>query len=146
MKEVLFGSVEGSTRWYELDILRGEVILYDVIDGQRKMDVSLTRGEWDCIAEWVQHAFNVRLKQAKQRLGRWERQTKIEKLLGKELALLLYALQDQSDADRVYRNWSGLSPEERWWLHTTINATRHLPMWGKDHGWYKAVRIALSEE
>jgi hypothetical protein len=42
-------------------------------------------------------------------------------------------------------NWQGLSPEERWWLYTmTAAATGHFQL-GRNRGWRKAVRFALTE-
>ena len=42
-------------------------------------------------------------------------------------------------------NWSGLAPEERWWLYTkTAGATGHASE-GRNRGWRKAVRYALTE-
>jgi hypothetical protein len=42
-------------------------------------------------------------------------------------------------------NWTGLAPEERWWLYTTVNATSGHQDHGKDRGWRKAIKIAFAE-
>jgi hypothetical protein len=43
------------------------------------------------------------------------------------------------------KNWLGLVPEERWWLYTmTCAATGHAVQ-GRNKGWRKAVRYALTE-
>lgn len=43
------------------------------------------------------------------------------------------------------RNWSGLAPEERWWLYTMTNAATGHALHGRNRGWRKAVRYALTE-
>ena len=52
---------------------------------------------------------------------------------------------DESLIPNVIANWTGLEPEERWWLYTTVNATFTRTETGKDRGWRKAIRIAFSE-
>jgi hypothetical protein len=43
------------------------------------------------------------------------------------------------------KNWQGLMPEERWWLYTMTNAASGHAVYGKNRGWRKAVRYALTE-
>ena len=68
------------------------------------------------------------------------------RLLGKELVLLAWAIEDAEPilAHAAIQNWRGLSPEERWWLYTmTAAQSGH---YGKRNiGWRKAVRYALTE-
>ena len=52
---------------------------------------------------------------------------------------------DESLIPNVIANWTGLEPEERWWLYTTVNATFTQAEAGKDRGWRKAIKIAFSE-
>lgn len=42
-------------------------------------------------------------------------------------------------------NWLGLVPEERWWLYTMTNAATGHAIKGRNKGWRKAVRFALTE-
>ncbi len=85
-----------------------------------KLRVLLPRAKWDAIADEVRVEFNKRLKQ--------------EGLKG-DPALIPAAL----------KNWLGLVPEERWWLYTmTCAATGHA-LQGRNKGWRKAVRYALTE-
>ena len=42
------------------------------------------------------------------------------------------------------RNWTGLRPEERWWLYTATAAASGRPD-QFDIGWRKALRFALTE-
>lgn len=66
---------------------------------------------------------------------------------GKELILLAWAVEDidESLIPNVIANWTGLEPEERWWLYTTVNATFTQAEAGKDRGWRKAIKIAFSK-
>jgi hypothetical protein len=42
-------------------------------------------------------------------------------------------------------NWLGLKPEERWWLYTMTNAATGHALRGRNRGWRKALRFALTE-
>jgi len=71
----------------------------------------------------------------------------ISRILGKELVLLAWAIED-SDPSLIpiaVKNWLGLAPEERWWLFTMTNAATGHAISGKSKGWRKAVRYALTE-
>ena len=85
-------------------------------------------------------------KKEKITVGKWiTGQVPVERLLGKELILLAWAIEDcdPSVIPAAIKNWLGLSPEERWWLFTMTNAST-----GGIHdkrGWRKAIRYALTE-
>jgi hypothetical protein len=108
--------------------------------------VELSQQKWQQVKDTLQESFNQRLKEERKPSGRWKvGQTPIERLLGKELVLLLWAIED-ADANTIpnaIRNWEGLSREERWWLFTMTNATSGSYL--DKRGWRKAVRFALSE-
>jgi len=109
--------------------------------------VELARDKWTTIAEDVRRVFNERLKEKGLKTSRWEIGTnKVERLLGKELCVLAWAI-EKADLDKVgvaLKNWSGLKPEERWWLYTmTAAATGGLADGGR--GWRQALRYALTE-
>lgn len=115
-------------------------------DGQIRC--SLPRPKWNEIAEVLRAEFNVRLKREGKKPGRWKTSfNPITRLLGKELTLLAWAIEDADPAliPIAVANWQGLTPEERWWLYTmTAAATGHF-MTGRNRGWRKAVRYALTE-
>ncbi len=71
--------------------------------------------------------------------------TPLERLLGKELLVLVWAVEycDMTDVPIAIRNWLGLFPEERWWLYTMTNATTGNI--DDRRGWRKALRYALCE-
>jgi len=113
-----------------------------------KMRVILPRSKWQAIAGDVQAEFNRRLKRNSLPAGRWKTgQTPVSRLLGKELALLAWAVEDADPAliPVAVKNWLGLAPEERWWLFTMTNAATGHAVYGRDKGWRKAVRYALTE-
>ena len=113
-----------------------------------KMRVILPRSKWLDIAEHVQNEFNRRLKKNGIAAGRWKiGQTPVSRLLGKEMTLLAWAVEDADPAliPAAVKNWLGLAPEERWWLFTMTNAATGHAINGRNKGWRKAVRYALTE-
>jgi hypothetical protein len=109
--------------------------------------VELERAKWTAIADPVRRVFNERLKEKDIAPGRWSvGENKLERLLGKELCVLAWAVEDapQDLVAVAVTNWSGLKPEERWWLFTmTAAATGGVD--DGDVGWRKALRFALTE-
>ena len=91
--------------------------------------VILERPKWDAIAEDVRATFNQRLKKTGLKPGGWKAgYNLLRRELGKELVLLAWAIEDADPAlvPTALANWSGLVPEERWWLYTqTAAATGH---------------------
>jgi hypothetical protein len=107
----------------------------------------LNRAKWLKIVDAVEEEHNKRLKAAGMKAASFKTgETPVARLLGKELVLLAWAIEDAdaSLAPAAIENWRGLSPEERWWLYTmTAAQTGHH---GKRNiGWRKAVRYALTE-
>jgi len=114
-----------------------------------RLRVSFARAKWDAIADAVTAEFNQRLKDLDLRKGKWKDPglTPVSRLFGKELILLAWAIED-ADPGRIpaaITNWLGLTPEERWWLFTMTNAATGQALRGKNIGWRKAVRFALTE-
>lgn len=109
--------------------------------------VELSRAKWTAIADPVRRLFNERLKQKGHATGRWSiGHNKVERLLGKELCVLAWAVEHAplELVPTAVTNWSGLKPEERWWLFTmTAAATGGVD--DGDIGWRKALRYALTE-
>ena len=115
-------------------------------DGQVRC--RLPRAKWNDIAEALRAELNSRLKHEGRRPGKWKvGYNFVSRVLGKELTLLAWALEDADPAltATAIANWLGLQPEERWWLYTmTAAATGHCQS-GRGRGWRKAVRHALTE-
>ena len=109
----------------------------------------LERHRWDRISSQVSVHFNKRVRAAGHSSVWWKvgDVTLLSPYFGKELTLLAWAIEDVDESliPSAIANWSGLMPEERWWLYTTVNATFRSPDTGRDRGWRKAIKIAFSE-
>lgn len=113
-----------------------------------KLRVILARTKWNAIADEVRIELNKRLKQDGLKSGSWKIGTNpISRLLGKELVLLAWAIEEADPAltPAAVKNWLGLVPEERWWLYTMTSAATGHALQGRNKGWRKAVRYALTE-
>jgi hypothetical protein len=113
-----------------------------------KIRVALARFKWEAIADPVRAEFNARLRHNGLKQNKWQTgQTPLSRLLGKELVLLAWAIEDADPAliPVAMKNWLGLAPEERWWLFTMTNAATGHAVTGRNKGWRKAVRYALTE-
>ena len=113
-----------------------------------KLRVMLARAKWNAIADEVRVEFNRRLKHQGLPTGRWKTGLNpVARLLGKELTLLAWAVEDADPTlvPAAVKNWTGLAPEERWWLFTMTNAATGHALHGRGKGWRKAVRFALTE-
>lgn len=141
-----FGLDPEATCFFEVEIARTGVTIFENYD-RPQAKATIPYKVWSDIADMVKAEWNVRLKKYNQKTGRWSPKTRLDRLLGKELTLLVWALEDAppEGIERAIANWKGLAPEERWWLYTTTNATSNRPDFGKDRGWRKAIRIALQE-
>jgi hypothetical protein len=112
------------------------------------LKVRLDSKLWSAIATPVARTFNARLTADGKPSGRWSAgRTVLERLLGKELVLLAWAIDgnDVGSAGRALRNWQVLTHEERWWLYTMTNATSRSPDDNK-HWWRRAIAFALCED
>ncbi len=109
--------------------------------------VVLERRYWTAIRAEIQRAFNARLKSNALRTSSWTTgENKVDRLLGKELCVLAWAIEGM-EIDNIpvaLRNWLALRPEDRWWLFgMTAMSTG-----GKDDrdvGWRIALRHALGD-
>ena len=131
---------------FNADNARDTGSLSDAHDGQLK--IMLARAKWNAIAEEARAEMNRRLKTSGLKPGKWKSGvTYVSRLLGKELMLLAWAVEDADPATipTAIRNWLGLQPEERWWLYTMTNAATGHAGSGRNRGWRKAVRFALTE-
>ena len=141
------------------NVFLSEHFHYDDADARRELHLALGKeddklrcvlplAKWEAIAEAIKSEFNERLKSLGLAAGRWgKRQTPVSRLLGKEMLLLAWAIEDADPAliPIAIANWRGLAPEERWWLFTMTNAATGHALHGKGRGWRKAVRFALTE-
>ena len=106
--------------------------------------VELSRAAWSAIAETLRKTFNERLKEKDIAGGKWAvGENKVERLLGKELCVLAWAVEKVPEAlvPAAITNWLGLKPEERW-----LTAAAPGGVEDGDIGWRKALRFALTEK
>jgi hypothetical protein len=106
-----------------------------------------SRDVWDVISPEVRPEFNRRLKAEDKPAGRWGAdETAVQRLLGKELLVLLWAVElpdvKPEEIAVAIRNWLGLKTEERWWLYTMTAAATGLAH-QSGMGWRGALRQAL---
>lgn len=103
---------------------------------------------WRVVAPYVSQEFNYRLRQDHMPAGRWKAgNNPVNRLMGKELVLLLWAIEDVKDINvlpKAIINWQGLRPEERWFLYGLANAATGMAN-EKDTGWRKGIKYGLLE-
>lgn len=113
-----------------------------------RMKVVLPLNKWEGIADAAKAEFNQRLRKQDLPAGQWKKgRVPLSRLFGKELVLLCWAIEDADPAliPTAIRNWIGLTPEERWWLFTMTNGATGHAVAGRDRGWRRAVRYALTD-
>ena len=118
-----------------------------IISRKDVLKFKISRYKWSKISKDVAAEFNARLKKDNKSMGRFvSGGTPIEKLMGKELMVLLWGIEDcdPSEIPKAIRNWKGLLPEERWWLYTMTNASTG-NINDSRRGWRMALRYALCE-
>lgn len=138
----------------------GKVLIYERFDWgteeaqpEQKIDqrfdrlkCEIAKTKWNEIESAVRTEFNLRLKEYGQKSGNWKQgQTAVQRLLGKELTLLCWAIEDcdLKVIGTAIKNWQGLKAEERWWLYTMTNASTGEA--NTKYGWRTAIRYALTE-
>lgn len=123
-------------------------IEYEIEPSHPAMRVVLPAEKWKKIEEPIQFDLNQRLKRAGLKSSKFKTgYNTIPRLFGKEIVLLCWAIEDADPALIPFgiKNWQGLKPEERWWLYTMTNAATGQAASGRNRGWRKAVRFALTE-
>ncbi|MGA1410761.1 MAG: anti-phage-associated DUF3780 domain-containing protein [Prochlorotrichaceae cyanobacterium] len=107
----------------------------------------LPRTVWTEISTPVKRMFNERLKAHNLKPGQWKvGDNRIDRLLGKELCVLAWAIDDleEEKIGTALRNWLALRPEERWWLFGMTATTLGAPN-DKGRGWRMALKYALGD-
>jgi hypothetical protein len=109
--------------------------------------VVVTREAWTEIANPVKRMFNERLKAHNLQPGQWKLgENRVDRLLGKELCVLAWAIEDleSEKIGTALRNWLALRPEERWWLFG-MTASTVGGLNDRGRGWRMALRYALGD-
>lgn len=111
-----------------------------------RLKCEISKNKWKQIEAAFRTEFNQRLKELGMKTAQWKTgQTPVQRLFGKELTLLCWAIEDceLKAIPTAIKNWQGLKPEERWWLYTMTNASTGDA--NKKYGWRTAIRYALTE-
>lgn len=112
-----------------------------------QLKVAVPKWLWQRVAPYVAQEFNFWLGKKGFKKSKWKvGQNPVHRVFGKELVVLLWALEDCVDDSQVpvaIVNWQGLQPEERWWLYVVTNvATSRV---NDRKGWRMALKYALLE-
>lgn len=96
----------------------------------------------------ISKVMNKQLKESNLKKGSWNNngKTYFNKFLGKELILLLWAIEEcnnSKDIKAIFDNWKILKPTERWWLYTMINNEIGNSEFHNQTNWKSAIKIAL---
>lgn len=118
---------------------------------KKELKADISKSQWNKIASTLKFEFNQILKQQGNNTSNWTiGENFTEKLIGKELLLLIWSIEDTEDSDDINRailNWRGFSREERWWLFTIINAATGTisvdNLTNTQIGWRSAIKIAF---
>lgn len=111
-----------------------------------RLKIILSQKKWDMVKIAIESEFNRILKADNKKVGHFKiGQVPVERLLGKEMMVLLWAIEDcdPSLIPIAIKNWLGLSREERWWLFTMTNAITGNA--DDKRGWRIALRYAITE-
>lgn len=114
--------------------------------------IIMPRQAWAGVSAVAKRDFNARLKGHKLPAGQWkvgksDTAVKVERLLGKELCVLVWAAESATTKEEfsiISQKWASLRPEERWWLFsmTVAEAGRAEDT---QRGWRRALYAALSD-
>ena len=111
------------------------------------LKLRISKKKWDAVVKEMTAEFNARLRENKKPIGKFTSGgNPVEKMTGKEMLVLLWAIQDcdPSNIPTAISNWKGLRPEERWWLYTMTNASTG-GIDDNNRGWRVALRYALCD-
>lgn len=117
-----------------------------VNSGNFRLKIRLGNEKWQMVKPAIEAEFNRILKQDNKTVGRFKvGQLPIERLLGKEMMVLLWAIEDCDPTliPIAIKNWLGFTREERWWLFTMTNALTGDA--DSKRGWRIALRYAITD-
>lgn len=150
-KVLIYERFEWGNEEENREMLSGNLSLFDGPDqkiDQRfdRLKCELSKNKWKEVESTFRSEFNQRLKDLGMKVASWKSgQTAVQRLFGKELTLLCWAIEDcdMKSIPTAIKNWQGLKPEERWWLYTMTNASTGDV--NSKYGWRTAIRYALTE-
>ena len=112
---------------------------------QKLCRAAVPRDTWRQVAEGMKGHLNRRLKTKDIKRSRFSTgENRIERILGRELCVLAWAIEDATpdEAAIAFTRWSSHRPEELWWLFQQID--RDGGEWDSSKtGWRLAIRHAF---
>lgn len=118
--------------------------------GDKILKTRISKDVWGVIAPFIEKEFNFildkcNIKKSKFKIG----ENLVDRLLGKELCLLIFAIESLSINDSnslllSVHNWLSIDREFRWFLFTMVDNTSSST--NQDtayYGWRKAIKIAF---
>lgn len=118
---------------------------------EKTLKIVIPKKVWLKVAPFLEREFNnllssYSLKKSKFSVG----DNIIERLLGKELCLLLFSIEhldnNSDDISQAIHNWSAIEREFRWFLYTMVDTSAGEYSDSNIYkGWREAIKIALSD-
>ena len=108
--------------------------------------VRVPRATWRAIADEAKSYLNRRLREKGVRAGRFEPgETPIERLLGRELCVLAWAVETMTpeEAAAAVPKWASYRPEELWWLFSQVDRDAG-EFDDQPTGWRAGIRLVLA--
>jgi hypothetical protein len=145
IKSVGFGYLPEQTSYFQLIKQNTFMYLHEYRHNERPIIVgAIPEFMRNQAKQEVRKHFNERLKERGYLVGKWSDDTYLESCLGKELAVLIWGIEDcsnKSEVTKVLGNWLGLSHTEHWWFYHRVQSN---PSNLRDHtGWRRAVYHVL---
>ena len=144
-------SEKENVRVYERFVWCGEDDLKSLDESRTKenmLKVAIPYHIWERLSSYISQDFNFRLKKEGCKTYKWRKgNNPVNRLMGKELVLLLWAVEDVEDVELLIKgiiNWQGFRPEERWFLYGLANAATGSAS-EKNIGWRKGIKYGLME-
>ena len=137
--------ITGDTHYFVLDnIKQDQFWIYEYLGDRSgpRLRAKVAADVWRVAAKPVTTLFNRRLKDYGLAQEKWDEGgiTPIDRLLGKELCVLVWALSGADltfAAPTILKNWVALRPEDRWWLYGMALVSS---------SWRMALSIALQDQ
>jgi hypothetical protein len=102
---------------------------------------------WAIVGPALERTLVAQRKAAGLPRGRWRLPYTLGWPESREVLLLFWGAEQATleQLPAVIANWRGFAPEERWWLVTSVEATRGMAGYAPDRGWRRAIYHILVE-
>lgn len=117
------------------------ITTHDPLSNRIMPEFRIDRDIWTVVAPRIEAYLNARLKSANLKASKFRPgENRVERLIGKEVMVLIYALQDAhpDQARKALMGWHDYRPEDLWWISHQIERT------GPDGGWRRSILEILT--